>query len=46
MTEPDLPDNYFNATFGPRLEAILAVGAPHLIPVFDMLELEFFGIAS
>ncbi|KAH9917380.1 Alpha/Beta hydrolase protein [Epithele typhae] len=45
VSEAALPSGYSNATFGPRLQAILAQGVGHTVPLFEQQYLEFFGIA-
>jgi acetylxylan esterase len=43
---PGYPSTYSNATFGgPQLQAILAQGVGHYVPVAENLILQFFNIA-
>ena len=44
-TSPGLPSNYYNATFGPKFQAILAQGVGHTVPLYEQLYLQFLGIA-
>ncbi|KAI0329096.1 alpha/beta-hydrolase [Cubamyces sp. BRFM 1775] len=45
VSESYLPAGYSNATFGPMLQAILAQGVGHTVPLFEQQYLEFLGIA-
>lgn len=44
-TSPGLPSNYYNATFGPKFQAILAQGVGHTVPLYEQQYLQFLGIA-
>ncbi|KAI0744297.1 acetyl xylan esterase [Daedaleopsis nitida] len=44
-TSAGLPSNYYNATFGPMFQAILAQGVGHTVPLYEQMYLQFLGIA-
>ena len=44
-TSPGLPSNYYNATFGPKFQAIQGQGVSHNFPLYEQMHLQFFGIA-